>query len=83
MQLLVSVNIEKFFHIVTEIMFRAKCIALVTAVNIEVKFGNDADSIRFPVVAAASTPMSLLEPSVYMCLHPLYLFSINSLNFFW
>ena len=53
-------------------MFKAGCIACVSAVNIELNFGSDADYVRFPVVAAALTPISLLETSVYMCFHHLY-----------
>ena len=59
-------NIAKFFHLVADIVLRARCIACVSALNIELNFGSDADFVRFPMVAAASTPISLLEPSVYM-----------------
>ena len=83
MKLIEFVNIEKFFLFVADIAFRARCIVCVSAVNIEINFGNDADSVRFPVVAAARTYISLLEPSVYMCFHPLCLFSKSSLNLFW
>ena len=47
------------------------------------KFGSDADFARFPVVGAAPTPISLLEPSVYMWFHLLCLFSKISLKIFW
>ena len=83
MQLLVLVNIENFFLFDEDIVFRVRCIASVSAVNIELHFGSGADYVRFPVVAAASTPISLMQPSVYMCLHPLYYFSTTSLNLFW
>ena len=53
------------------------------AVNIDLKFCSDADSVRIPVVAAAPTPISLLKPSVYKCFHSLRLFSTTSLNLFW
>ena len=53
------------------------------AVNIELNFDSDANSVQFPVVAAALTPLSLLEPSVYMCFHPFCLFSTACLNLFW
>ena len=56
----------KFFPYVADIVFRARCIACVSAVKIELNFGSDADFVRFSVVAAASTPISFLEPSVYM-----------------
>ena len=59
-------NIANFLPLVTEIVFRARCIACVSAVNLELNFGSDANSVRLPVVAAALTPISLLEPSVYM-----------------
>ena len=65
-QLLESVNIVKFFHFVVDIVFKARCIACVSAVIIELIFGSEADFALFPVVAAASTPISLLEPTVYM-----------------
>ena len=44
-------------------------------VNIELNFGSDADSQRFPVVAAAPAPISLLEPSVYICVSILCIYS--------
>ena len=58
-------NIANFFPLVADIVFRARCIACVSAVNIELNFGSDANSVRLPVVAAAPTPISLLEPSMY------------------
>ena len=57
-------NIVKFFPFVANILFRARCIACVSSVKIDINFGIDADSVRFPVVAADPTPISLLEPSV-------------------
>ena len=57
-------NIVEFFPFVADILFRARCIACVSAVKIELKFGWDTDSVRFLVVAAAPTPISFLEPSV-------------------
>ena len=50
----------------TVIVFRARCFACVSAVNIEINFGSDGNSVRLPVVTAAPTPISLLEPSVYI-----------------
>ena len=75
-QLLEFVNIEKFFPFDADIVFRAKCITGVSAVNIELNSGCDAYSVRFPVKAAAHTPISFLEPSVYMCFHPVNSFSM-------
>ena len=77
-------NTEKFLPFVADIVFRARFIACVSAVNIKIKliFGSDADSVRFPVVTATPTPVSLFEPSVYVCFHHLYLFSTTSLNLF-
>ena len=65
-QILESENMEKFFPIVADIVFRVSCNAYVSAVNMELNFGSDAVSVRFPVEATAPTPTSLLEPSVYM-----------------
>ena len=76
-------NIVEFFPFVAGIVFRARCFACVSAVNIELNLGSDADSVRFPVIAAAPIPILLLELSLYMCFHPLYSFSMTSLNFFW
>ena len=59
-------KIVKFFPFVADIVIRARCIACVSAVNIDLNFGSNANFVRFPVVAAAPTPISLLEPSVYM-----------------
>ena len=49
-------NIVKFFPFVADIIFRARCIACVSAVNMELNFGSDADSVQFTVVTAAPTP---------------------------
>ena len=76
-------NIANLFPLVKYIVFRARCIACVSAVNIELNFGIDANFVWFQVVAAAATSISFLVPSVYMCFHPLYLFSTTSLNLFW
>ena len=57
---------EKFFPFAADIVLNTSCIAYVSAVNMELNFGNDADSVRFPVEGAAPTPISLLELSVYM-----------------
>ena len=57
---------EKFFPFAADIVFRTSCIAYVSAVKMELNFCSDADSVRFSVEAAAPTPISLLEPSVYM-----------------
>ena len=59
-------NIVKFFPFVADPVFRARCIACISAVNIELNFGSDADFEGFPVIAAAPTTISLLELSVYM-----------------
>ena len=59
--LLESVNIEKFFPFVEDILLSASCIACVPAVNIE-RNSLVAMQIRC-VVAAALTPFSLFEPS--------------------
>ena len=56
---------EKFFPFAANIAFRTSWVAYVSAVNNELNFGSDADSVRLPVEAAAHTPISLLEPSVY------------------
>ena len=53
----------KFLPYVADIVFRARCVGCVSVVNIELNFGSDADFVRFPVLAAALTPISLLEPS--------------------
>ena len=76
-------NIDKLFPFSTDVVFRARRIASFFALSIELKLVKDADSVRFPAVAAVQTLVLLLEPSVYMCFHPLYLFSMNSLNLFW
>ena len=78
-----SVNKMKFFPFVADIVFRPRCIACFSTVKIELNFGIDASFVRFPVVAVAPTPISLLEHSVYMRIHPLHLFSTTSLNLFW
>ena len=70
-----SVNKVKFFHFFADNVIRAGGIGCVSAVKIELNFGRHADSVWFPVVSTAPTPISLLESSVYMCFHPLYLFS--------
>ena len=61
-----SVKTVKIFPVVADFVLRAKCIACVSAVNIEINFGSDADSVRFPMIAATSTPFSLLDSSVNM-----------------
>ena len=75
-------NEVKFFPSDADIVFRVRCIGCVSDVIIKLNFGSDADSVRFPVIPAAPTPNSLLEPSVYTCFHPLNLFSTTSLNLF-
>ena len=73
-------HLEKnYVPIVADIVFRAICIACVFAVKVELNYGGDADSGRFPVVAAVPTPISYFEPSVYTCFHPSYLFSTTYL----
>ena len=59
-------NIANLFPFVADIVFRAMCIACVSAVNIELNLGSYANSAQLPVVTAAPTPISLLEPSVQM-----------------
>ena len=71
-------NIVKFFLFVADIVFKPMCITSVSAVNMELNFGSDADFVRFLVVAAAPTPISLLSPSV-LCIYaiPLYSFIVD------
>ena len=57
---------DMFFPFAAGIVFRAGCIAYVSAVNKELNFGRDADSVQFALEAAGPTPISFLEPSVYM-----------------
>ena len=71
---------DKFFSYVGDIVFRARSISCVSAVNLELIFGSNTDSVRFPVIATAPTPILLLEPFVYMCFHHLCLFSTTSLK---
>ena len=73
-------NIENFLKFAADIIFKDKRFACVSAVNIEIIFGSDADSMRFPVVAAPLTHISLLESSVYMCFHHLCLSLMTSLS---
>ena len=68
-------NIERFFLFVADIVFRARCVACVSDVEIELQFGSDGGYVQFPVLADTPTPISLLEPSVCMSSPPLYLFS--------
>ena len=57
MQLLESMNIEKLFPFVAYNVFRDRCIACVSAVNKEQNFSSDADSVWFPLLASAYTPI--------------------------
>ena len=59
-------NLVKLFPFDADIVFRARCVACVSAVNIDVNFCSDGDFALFPVVAAAPTSNSVLEPSVYL-----------------
>ena len=68
MQLVESVNIEKLFRFDADIVFNGRLMACVSAVNIGLNFGTDAESVQFPIVASTPTPKLLLKPSVYMCL---------------
>ena len=52
-------NIEKFFPFVAGILFRARCVASVSALYIDLIFGSDAKSVLFPVVTSAPTPILL------------------------
>ena len=63
-RLLEFVNAEKFFSFAANNVFRCRCIVCVFAVHIELSFGSDANSERFPVVGAAPISLSRLEPSV-------------------
>ena len=54
MQFLDCVNKEKFFLSVSDIVFRARCIACVSVVSLELNFVSDADFVCFLVVAAIS-----------------------------
>ena len=65
----------KFFPFAAVIVFRVRCIACASAEKMELNFGSDVESVRFLVVAAALTSISLFESSVYMCFHLLYLIS--------
>ena len=38
---------EKLFPFVANVVFRDRCIARVSAVNIKLTFGSDSDSVRF------------------------------------
>ena len=64
-------NIETYSPFDTDIVFRARCIACVSAVNIELNIDSDVDSVQFAVVTAAPTPILLFRWSKYMCFHPL------------
>ena len=56
----------KLFPFVADIVLRTRCIACVSIVKIELNLVRMQIFVRFPVAAAAPTPISLLEPSVYM-----------------
>ena len=43
-------NVASFFPLVADIVFRARCIACVSAVNIELNFSSDANSVQLLVV---------------------------------
>ena len=74
----------KLFPFVEDFAFRVRCIAWVSAKNMELNLGSDADYVRFPVVAAPHTSISLLSILyIHMCFHPMYLFSTTSSNLFW
>ena len=62
-------NKEKFFPFVADIVFKD-----VSAVNIELNFGSDADSVRFSGVAAVPTPISLWG-LLYICVSILCIYS--------
>ena len=68
----------KFFPFVADLVFKARCVACVSAMSIEVNFSSDADFVRFPVVTAALTPISLYEPSVYIYVIPALVFIIDN-----
>ena len=76
------VNIERLFPFFADIVFRSRCITCIFVVNIKLIFGSDAVSKQFPVIASAPTFISVLEPSVFMYFHYLFLFSMNSSNIF-
>ena len=75
-------NIDKLFPFVADTVFRARCIACISAVNLQLNFGSETGSVPFPVVAATPTVILLMERCVYMCFLPLYFFSTTSINFF-
>ena len=78
-------SVRKFYMCATrrsQNIFLTCVSACVSAVIIELNFASDAVHTRFPGVAAALTPNSLLESSVSMCFYPLNLFSTTSLNLF-
>ena len=52
-RLLESVSTEKISPFISDILSKARCIARVFAVNTDLNFGSDADSVQFPVVAAS------------------------------
>ena len=52
-------NVKIFFIFVADNVFKATCIACVSAVNMELIFHSDAESVRCPVVSAAPLPISL------------------------
>ena len=64
-------------------VFRAKCIACVLVVVLELNLGRDAVSVRLTVMPAVPNPIWVLEASVYTCFHTLYLVSKTSLNLSW
>ena len=80
---LLKESVEKFFTFVTDSVYRAICVASVSAVYTDQNLGSEAVSVRFSVVGAAPTPISLLEPSVYMCFDPLFSLSMTYLYLFW
>ena len=61
-----SVDTEKIFPFVADIVFRAKCIACNFPMIIELNFGSYADSVQFSVVADASTSISFLTVCIYV-----------------
>ena len=73
-QLLQSVNLDMFFYFVADIVFRARCIACVTAVNIGLNFGSEEGYMRFPVVSTATTPFPLRS---YLCIGVSIIFFFN------
>ena len=71
-------NIEKFFIFAADIVLRARCIACVSAVNLELSFGSDADSVLFQVVATLPLLFRVWS-RLYICVSIICIYSENFL----